>query len=85
VQPIVLGLALAALAASIEGFLRRKRLATVITFSSPSDYSVAAQSSSSVARPRPALVGSNDVTAMRASSSYGPLETLAAPESGSRV
>jgi hypothetical protein len=84
-QPILLGLALAVLAAVIDWFLRRKRLATVITFSSPSDYAVASQPSSSVDRPRSALVGSNDATAMRTASSYGPLETLAAPESGSRA
>ena len=84
-QPILLGLALAVLAAAIDWSLRRKRLATVITFSSPSDYAVAAQPSSSVDRPRSALVGSNDATAMRNLSSYGPLETLAAPESGSRA
>ncbi|HUG92228.1 MAG TPA: hypothetical protein VML55_15410 [Planctomycetaceae bacterium] len=84
-QPILLGLGLAAAAAAIDAFLRRKRIATVLTFSSPSDYAVAARSNSSVDRPRSALVGSNEATAMRPTSSYGPLESLAAPESGSRT
>jgi hypothetical protein len=84
-QPILLGLALAVAAASIDALLRRKRIATVITFSSPSDYAVASQPGSSVDRGRVAFVGSNDATAMRPASALGPLESLAAQDSGSRA
>jgi hypothetical protein len=84
-QPILLGLALAVAAASIDALLRRKRIATVITFSSPSDYAVASQPDSSADRVRAAFVGSNDATAMRPASSLGSLESLAAPDSGSRA
>jgi hypothetical protein len=86
-QPMLLGLGLALAASVIDGRLRRRRIATVITFSSPSDYAVAGpagSSGSSVDRPRTAFVGSNDPTAMRPASSFGSLESLATPESGSR-
>ena len=62
-QPAILGLLLALAAVWIDGSLRRRRPAPLLTLSSPSDFAAPA-ASSSVIRPR-GLVGSEDPTSVR--------------------
>jgi hypothetical protein len=83
-QPAVLGLLLAVVAASINSGLRREKQVPVLTLSSPGDFNARLSSLSSVESVPVRGPGSEDPTVVRPTASPD-RETMTAPESGSHV
>jgi hypothetical protein len=83
-QPAVLGLLLAVVAASINSAMRREKRVPVLTLSSPSDFNASLSSSSSVESRPVRGPGSEDPTVVRPVVSPD-REAMTAPESGSHV
>ena len=83
-QPAVLGLLLAVVAAMINSVLRRGKRTPVLTLSSPSDFGIRVSSASSVGKPLALGAGSEEPTVIRPTA-HPHREAISAPESGSHV
>jgi hypothetical protein len=83
-QPAVLGLLLAVVAASINSALLQEKRVPVLTLSSPSDFNARLSSLSSVESVPARGPGSEDPTVVRPVASPD-REAMTAPESGSHV